>query len=146
MSKKPSQKELEEKFRALVTELRFLEGMANEIQSRIAMASAAIRDFNLSSTTIQGLEDLKKGSEILVPIGGGSYIKARVDDTDNVITNVGSGVSLEKARKDAAAFVEKNIAEIQKGGDQLQNQLVQVMRRIEVLRVEIQKITTPEQM
>jgi len=145
MSEEPSQKELEEKLRALVTELRFLETTGNEVQSRIGFANAALRDLNLASATIQGLEKLKKGNEILISVGGGAYIKAKVEDTEKVIANVGSGVSLEKTRKEAAVFAEKNIAELQKGGDQLQRQLVQILQRMEVLRIEIQKITTPEQ-
>ncbi len=144
MSEKPSQREIEEKLRALVTELKLLEGTANEIQSRLGVASAAIRDFSMASATIQSLEELKKGNEILVPVGGGSYIKARIEDTEKVVTGVGSGISEEKTREGAAAFIEKNTSELQKGGDQLQRQLVQILQRIEVLRVEIQKITTPE--
>jgi prefoldin alpha subunit len=118
-----------------------LEGAAGEMQARIGLVDAALRELNAAGTTIHGLGDMKKDSEILMPIGGGSYIKAKVDDTEKVLINIGAGVTAEKAAKDAGGFVENQTAELNKARSSLQDQLIQVLERMETVRGEIQKIS-----
>ncbi|MEM3609085.1 MAG: prefoldin subunit alpha, partial [Candidatus Bathyarchaeia archaeon] len=86
----------EEELRRLSVELRFLEQTAEAIQSRINMVNAAITDLTYASMTLEGLEKEKENSEILVPIGGNSYIKAKLENPDKIIVGMGAGISVEK--------------------------------------------------
>jgi len=131
----------EEKFRNLAVELRMLEGAAGEMQTRIGMVDAALREFNSASTTIHGLGEMEKGSEILVPVGGGSYLKATIADKEQVFISVGAGITTEKATKDAVEFLENQTAELNKSRSSLQKQFAQVLERMETVRSELQKIS-----
>ena len=63
-------------------ESRLLEDAANELQSRINLTNAALTELRVSSMTLEGLEKEKKDAQLFVPIGGGSYVKAKLETSN----------------------------------------------------------------
>jgi len=120
----------EEELRKLSVELRFLEQTAEAIQSRINMVNAVITDLTYANMAMEGLEKEKKNSELLVPIGGNSYIKAGLENPDKVIVGMGAGVSVEKTLQEAKEIIKKRLENLQKTRISLQQQLAQVEERI----------------
>jgi prefoldin alpha subunit len=120
----------EEELRKLSVELRFLEQTAEAIQSRINMVNAVITDLTYANMAMEGLEKEKKNSELLVPIGGNSYIKAGLENPDKVIVGMGAGVSVEKTLQEAKEIIKKRLENLQKTRMSLQQQLAQVEERI----------------
>ena len=131
----------EETFRRLLTELRLLEGTAEALQNRISLVNAATTELVFASATIEGLEKEKKGTPLLVPIGGGSFIKAQVATTETMIVGMGAGVSVEKSRDESKQIVEKRITELQKSLNALQQQLNQVQERIRANREQLDEVS-----
>ena len=131
----------EETFRRLLTELRLLEGTAEALQNRISLVNAATTELAFASATIEGLEKEKKGTPLLVPIGGGSFIKAQVATTETMVVGMGAGVSVEKSRDESKQIVEKRITELQKSLNALQQQLNQVQERIRTNREQLDEVS-----
>ncbi|MFQ6068466.1 MAG: prefoldin subunit alpha [Candidatus Bathyarchaeia archaeon] len=131
----------EETFRRLLTELRLLEGTADVLQNRINLINAAITELSFASATIEGLAKEKKGTPLLVPIGGGSFIKAETATTETMIVGVGAGVSVEKPRDEAKQIVKKRIAELEKSRNNLQEQLGQVVERMRANRQQLDEVS-----
>ena len=86
----------EEELRRLSMEMRYLEQTAEALQQRISMVNAAITDVTYANATLDGIEKEKEKDEMLVPIGGSSYVKVKLADQENVIVGIGSGVRVEK--------------------------------------------------
>jgi prefoldin alpha subunit len=120
----------EEELRKLSVELRFLEQTAESVQSRINMINAVITDLTYANMTLEGLEQEKENSELLVPIGGNSYIKARLENPDKIIVGMGAGVSVEKTLQEAKEIVKKRSDDLEKTRVSLQQQFAQVAERI----------------
>ena len=120
----------EEELRKLSVELRFLEQTAESIQSRINMVNAVITDLTYASMTLEGLEKEKENSELLVPIGGNSYIKAKLANPDKIIVGMGAGVSVEKTLQEAKEIVKQHLENLEKTRASLQQQFAQVAERI----------------
>jgi len=133
---------IQEKIRNLAVELRMLESVAGEMQARISVVEAALREISMASLTIQGIGELKKDDEILVPVGGGSYIKAKIFDTEKVIVNIGAGVTVEKPVKEALSIFENRLNELENARNSLQQQFIQVLERMEALRNELRKVSS----
>lgn len=131
----------EEKIRRLVLELRVLESSAGTIQSRMRVVEAAITELRVANSTLDGLKGRKKNTQMLIPVGGGSYVKAELGDVDKVIYGVGAGVALEKTFEDAKVNTNSQIKELEKIYGSLQQQLVQVSARIEETRSQIDDLT-----
>lgn len=112
-----------------------------EIQSRINMTHAALTELKVSSLTLDGLEKEKKGTELFVPIGGGSYVKAKLETSKTVVVGVGADVAIEKTVNEAKEELETRIAELEKTRESLGQQLNQVYGRMQQNRTMMEEVT-----
>ncbi len=125
----------------MVLESRFLEETVNALQSRINMANAALTELRVSSMTLDGLEKEKKDAQLFVPIGGGSYVKARLETAKKVVVGIGADVAVERTVKEAKEELEVRIAELEKTREALGQQLNQVVGRIQENRGKMEEVT-----
>jgi prefoldin alpha subunit len=131
----------QETFRKLVVESRFLEEAATELQSRISMTNAALAELRVSSMTLEGLGEEKKGSQLFVPIGGGSYVKARLESAEKVVIGIGADVAVEKSVKKAKEELEARIGELEKTREALGQQFNQVITKIQENRGKLESMS-----
>ncbi|MEM2147273.1 MAG: prefoldin subunit alpha [Candidatus Bathyarchaeia archaeon] len=148
MEKRTLTSKIEDELRRLNIEMRILEQTAETIQSRINMVNAVITDLNYANMTLEGLEKQKENAELLVPIGGNSYIKAKLDTPDKVTVGIGAGVSVEKTLQEAKEIIKKRLDDMEKSRVSLQQQFAQVVEkmnedreRFEELAAELRKET-----
>ncbi len=120
----------EEELRRLSMEMRYLEQTADALQQRISMVNAALTDINYANMTLDGIEQEKENSEMLIPIGGSSYVKVKLADTNKVIIGMGSGVSVEKTLPEAKATLKERLDELEKTMHSAQQQFSQVAERL----------------
>jgi prefoldin alpha subunit len=114
--------------------MRLLEQAAETMQQRLSMLNAAITDLSYASMTLEGVEKEKENSELLVPIGGGSYVKMKLASPDKVVVGLGSGVSVEKPLAEAKTMLKERLDELQKSAVAAQQQFSQIADRINVGR------------
>lgn len=132
----------EETLRRLVVELRILEGSANAIQSRINFVNAALTELRVANMTLEGMEKEKEETSLFVPIGGGSYVKAKLESTETVTVGIGAGVAIERTIKEARENLESRIADLEKTRNTLQQQLTQVLEKIQDGRSKFQELSS----
>jgi prefoldin alpha subunit len=120
----------EEELRRISVELRFLEQTADALQSRLGMINALATDLVYANTVLEGLDKERENAELLVPIGGSSYIRARLDNPDRIIVGMGAGVSIEKTRQEAKEIIKKRLDDLEKTKMSMQQQFVQVADKI----------------
>ena len=130
----------EEELRRLSVELRFYEQAAEAMQSRLNMIGAVITDLTYAGVTLNALEKEKEGSELLVPVGGNSYVKVRLENTDKLIVGMGAGVSVEKTLPESKEIVKKRQEDLEKTRMSMQQQFVQVVERTKGLREKIESL------
>jgi prefoldin alpha subunit len=125
----------------LAVESRFLEETVNEIQSRINLTNSALTELRVSSMTLQGLETEKKGAPLFVPIGGGSYVKAKLETASKVVVGIGADVAVERTLKEAKEELEARIGELEKTREALVQQFNQVVGKIQENRAKLEEVT-----
>ena len=130
----------EEELNRLSVEMRYYEQTAEALQQRISMINAAITDLTYANMTLESIENEKDNAELLVPIGGSSYIKAKLANTDKVIVGMGAGVSIEKTLPEAKAIVKERLDELEKTVESAQQQFAQVAERISLSRNQLQSL------
>jgi prefoldin alpha subunit len=119
-----------EELRKLTSEMRFLEQTAEAIQARNNVVNSVITDLTYASMTLDGLEKEKEDSDLLIPIGGTSYIRAKLGCIDKVIVGIGAGVSTEKTLPEAKEIVKRRLEDLQKTRASLQQQFQQVAEKM----------------
>jgi prefoldin alpha subunit len=120
----------DDEVRKLSVELRYFEQTAENLQQRLSMMNAAITDLSYANMTLEGIEQEKENTELLVPIGGSSYVKVKLASTDKVIVGMGAGVSIEKTVPEAKTIIKERLEEIDKTRVSGQQQLNQISERI----------------
>jgi prefoldin alpha subunit len=91
--------------------------------------------------TLEGLEKEKKNAPLFVPIGGGSYIKAKLESTNEVVVGIGANVSVERTITEAKENLGNRIDELEKTRTALGQQFTQVLEKIRDDRARIEEIT-----
>ena len=130
-----------EAFRSVAVELQILEGTAETLQSRLNFVNAALTELNIARMTLEGVEKESPDAPLFVPIGGGSFIKAKLDSNDKVIVGAGAGVSVERSAGEAMETLKNRIGELEKTRTSIQQQLMQVVGRIQEDRARLQDLS-----
>ena len=131
---------VEEELRKLSVEMRILEQTAETLQARMNMINAVITDLTYANMTLEGLENQKENAELLIPIGGNSYIKARLENPDKVTVGIGAGVSVEKTLQEAKDIIKKRLDDMEKSRASLQQQFSQIVERINEDRARFEEL------
>lgn len=124
----------DEQMRQLLTEIRLLEGSARILQSRLDVVSAALSETLTAIRTLEGSRVKEEGSEVLIPIGSGSFVKAKLSDPGKIIIGVGAGVCLEKSVEDSVKDLRLRSSDLEKARISVTNQLTQIIGQTEDYR------------
>jgi prefoldin alpha subunit len=54
-----------------------------------------------------------RDSPVLLPIGGGTMVRAKVSDPEKVLVNIGSDVVIQRTNGEAITFLQEKIAEME---------------------------------
>ncbi|HXX73112.1 MAG TPA: prefoldin subunit alpha [Candidatus Acidoferrales bacterium] len=119
----------EDVVRQLATEIRILEGSIGLLQSRLDIVRAAINEVTLAHNTLEGVAKLQNGESTLVPVGAGSYIRMKLEDSKKLIMGVGAGVAVEKDVDACVAELKARLEELERARTSLQQQLEQTGAR-----------------
>lgn len=130
-----------EAFRSVAVELQILEGTAETLQSRLGFVNAALTELNIARMTLEGVEKEAPDAPLFMPIGGGSFIKAKLDSNDKVIVGAGAGVSIERPVAEAKETLKNRVVELEKARGSIQQQLMQIVTKIQEDRERLQVLS-----
>ncbi len=125
---------MDEEMRQLLVEIRFLEGSARVLQSRLDIVTAALSETLTAIQTLEGAKGQPDSSEVMIPIGSGSFVKARLSDPGNIIIGVGAGVCVEKSVEDSIKDLRLRSSELEKARVSVTQQLSQLLGQTEDYR------------
>jgi prefoldin alpha subunit len=118
--------ELNKELRGYIAQIEALRAEIDVIDESIATYRDVIK-------TIRNLKDLGKGKNILIPIGAGTQIEAKIEDPDKVVVSVGSGISAELTSEEALEQLAKEIANLQVLRRTLEEAIVEAYKKTEEL-------------
>jgi len=102
----------EEKAQQLMQQMQMLETYFGDLTQREGTLYNILREATSAIQSIQSLSQ-KSESETLVPIGMGTFVKTKISSSDNIVLNIGAGISLEKDSTSAINYLESRIKEIE---------------------------------
>lgn len=121
----------ENQLRQLLGEMRQMEGSVNILQQRFSQVMAAVSELRLSQKSLEDLKETKPDSNLLVPVGGGAFIDAKMGSIDKVVVGIGAGVSVEMQYDAAVEDVKGRLSEMEKAQASIDQQLRQILAQIE---------------
>ena len=105
----------------------------NQLELQSQYLQALVNDYNKAKITLENIKKSSKESEMLLPIGGSTYINAKAKDTSKVLVDIGAGIVTEKTAEEAIEKIDKRLEEIQKN----QEKLVAIMQSVQSEATEI---------
>lgn len=100
-----------------------------------------LTELNYAKLTLDGLEKEDDDASLFVPIGGGSYIRAKLESTEKIIVGMGAGISVEKSLSEAKETVGNRVAQLEKTRGTLQQQFTQVAQKMEEDQTKLQELS-----
>ena len=108
-----------------------MEGTVNILQQRFSQVLAAVSELRLAQKSLGDLKETQPDSNLLVPVGGGAFVDARMGSIDKVVVGIGAGVSVEMQYDAAVEDVNHRLSEMEKAQASIDQQLRQILAQIE---------------
>src|SRR5437879_13721270 len=115
----------------LLSDIRLLESAARVLQSRLDIISAALSETLTAVQTLEGSREASEGTESLIPIGSGSFVKARLAEPQKAIIGIGAGVCIEKTTDETIKELRVKSSELENASGTINNQLEQDISKTE---------------
>jgi len=137
MSERPQQQRLvitESDLARIVEELEALESLAQAIRQDIAILMASINELKAARNLVKMLADGQKLEDSYAAVGGGIFLKVRVENADKLLVRIGAQYVVEMSPNNALDFIDKRIKELEDVRSRLELRLAETLRRVEYLR------------
>ena len=120
----------EEQTQQLMYQMQMLEGYLTDLSQKESSLLNIVREAISATESIKNSK-IKSDSEALVPVGMGTYMKAKILPNQKVILNIGAGVAIEKDQESAVNWIESRIKEFEIALQETNAQKQQVIASLE---------------
>lgn len=129
------QAELEDKLAMLEQYKQLLERLAKQDEALRGEMEEHMR----ARDTLQRIDTMKKGGEILVPIGANCFVYASVKNAKKVLNSVGAGIAVEDTIKKAVERLDETIKQLGEAGQKLAERVQEMDGKARELAAEVDK-------
>jgi len=110
----PGQGASEEEIRELIGQIQVNQQRMEALQQQANLVQMSLNDLDSALKALTTLEGKTEEHELLVPIGAGSFIHAKLANPDKVIIGLGASVSVEKNFADSRGIIQGRRGELEK--------------------------------
>ncbi|RMF55914.1 prefoldin subunit alpha [Candidatus Woesearchaeota archaeon] len=133
---KEHEKELQEKF----AQFQMVEQQLKQTQEQLQALDNNILEIKALQDSLDEIPNIKPGTEILVPISNGIFIKAELKENKSLKLNVGSGTVVEKSVDDAKKLIEKQFNDANKVREGLLENMQHLAAQAKALEEDLSKL------
>jgi len=124
----------EEEIRRLLAAYEQYQAQADGISHQLGLSQIAAQGLESALAAVDALQEAEVGQDILVPIGSGSFIHGKLASKENVILNVGAGVSIEKRSEEAVEILKARKNEVLEGSKKLTEVLAKIDQEMQKIQ------------
>ncbi len=125
--------------RALVMQHRELQKRADLLQQQMSMIKMSADDCTKALNTIEELFNVREGTEMMFPIGSGSFVYANIARVDSIVVDIGAGISVERPLSDAKEIMEHRKERLEKAFENMGNSLSKIGQQMQAIEAFISK-------
>ncbi len=103
----------EEEITRNLTLLEYYKQQLESIDMQLQYLQSTLADYQRARITVEQLHVVDENSELLIPIGAGTFINGSLKNASNVLIGVGAGIVIEKPVDEAVIKLEERIRRIQ---------------------------------
>ncbi len=133
-----------EKAQGKILMYQVLQAELEQLNKQGVMINNRLIDLETTDHALNEMVKFSKDKDSMVPIGSGCYAQGSVSGS-GVLLDIGGGVMVKREIKTAKTFIEERKDEIEDAAKKLQLQMNDVVKNINELMPEIQKIVKEQQ-
>jgi len=123
-----------------LTMIEYYKEQLSSIDMQLQYMQAAIADFYKAKLTVEQLPKASDKSEILIPIGGGTFVNGVLTDSSKVLVDIGAGLVTEKTIKDALKKIDERIISLQENSEKINSMAQKLQNEATELSQKTQKM------
>ena len=128
----------------LYAETQMMEEMAVRLNADMRRAAAAVEEAAAAVSAIKSLRDGQE-SEVLLQLGMGAMLRARLPSVESIPVDVGAGVVIEKSPDAAINYLEIRIKELKVSLEEMAARRDQVVGNMEQKRRRLEELARSAQ-
>lgn len=117
----------------------------NQLEMQFQYLQAAFADYNKAKITLEKLNNATGKDEILIPIGGSTFINASAKETSKVLFDIGGGLIAEKSAEDAIKKIDERIESLNKTQEKLNEMMQNLQNEANEVTIKAQKLYSEQQ-
>ena len=122
-----------------IVQFQILESNLKMLQERAMLVSQTLDEYQKTREALLNLETTKP-EKALIPIGSGNFVEGKIDNTEDVIVDVGNSIVLKKKRKDALKILDEKITEMQNSLNDITKKSQMLIKGLEDIQCEIENM------
>lgn len=130
----------EEQAQQLMYQMQMLENYFTEISRKEESLYGMLREATSATESIKSLGE-KPELNTLIPMGMGTFVKAKISSNEKLILNIGAGAAIEKDKDSAINFLEARIKELEVAIRDTSSQKQQVVANLEQGKQQFNRMT-----
>jgi prefoldin alpha subunit len=135
----------EDELQKYMTLIEYYKEQLKTLEYQFSLIQSTINDQTKAKITLEKLNGVKNDSELLLPIGGGAFINATLQNSSKVLYDIGEGVVIEKTIEDTIKNVDKRIKELQQTEDKISKMAQQIQEEATNAQNQAEKILSQNQ-
>ena len=130
-------KEKQEKLQQAYMEMQMLGQQMQSLQRQLQLIEQQNIELIAAKQAIDDISKTKQGTEILVPVIAGIFVKGHLKDNKEFIVNVGSNTAVKKSAEESKKLIDEQEEEIKKVQTQLNAELQRLGQKAALLEKEL---------
>jgi prefoldin alpha subunit len=136
----------EEEITRNLTLIEYYKQQLESIDIQLQYLQSTLADYQRAKITVGQLNTVDDNSELLIPVGAGTFVNGSLKNTSNVLIGVGAGIVIEKTVDEAVIKLEERIKRIQENlekmvslGQKIQSDAEELSRKTQQMMEETQR-------
>ena len=129
----------EEKAQQLLYQMQMLETYLADLTQKEHSLANILQEGASAIESIKSINE-KSESDALVPMGLGTFVKAKISSNEKLILNLGAGAAIEKDKNSAINYLEARIKEMEVALKDTATQKQQVVTSLEQGKQEVNRL------
>jgi prefoldin alpha subunit len=136
----------EEEITRNLTLIEYYKQQLESIDMQLQYLQATIADYQRAKITVEQLNTVDENSELLIPVGAGTFVNGVLKNSSNVLIGVGAGIVLEKPIDEAITKLDERVKKLQENlekmyslGQKIQSDAEELSHKTQHMMEEAQK-------
>jgi len=120
-------------------EFQILDANFKMLQEKAAVVNQKLEELQKTKASMEELGKTKP-NKALIPLGSGNFAYGSIENHNDIIVGIGSGVAVKKKRQEAVKVLDKRIKDEEKNLDDILKQSSAFVIQLEKVQQEIEKL------